>query len=252
MLTARGLSITVADRTLVGDLELEVRRGECWAVLGRNGSGKSSLLLALAGLRRPSAGRVELQERGIGDWPRMELAQRLGIVLQDEPADYWGNALDYVMLGRYPRSRTAYSEDPVLREQALALLEEVDLAAHGIQAYRTLSGGERQRARLAQAFMQDPECLLLDEPLQHLDLKHQLAVMQALARRAAGGRAVLMALHEPAMAARLCDHAVLLYDSGRVLHGRIAEMLTQDNLQLLYQCRLEPASQSDIQVFVPR
>lgn len=252
MLAALGLSIAVADRLLVGDLALEVKCGECWAVLGRNGSGKSSLLLAMAGLRRPTAGRVELQGRPIGDWPRLELAKRLGIVLQDEPADYWGTALDYVMLGNYPRSRTAYSEDPVPRERALALLGELDLAGHAAQPYRTLSGGERQRARLAQAFMQDPECLLLDEPLQHLDLKHQLAVMQALARRAAGGRAVLMALHEPAMAARLCDRAVLLYDSGRVLHGRIAEMLTQDNLQSLYQCRLEPAGQSDTQVFVPR
>jgi iron complex transport system ATP-binding protein len=100
--------------------------------------------------------------------------------------------------------------------------------------------------------MQDPECLLLDEPLQHLDLKHQLGVVQALARRAAGGRAVLMALHEPAMAARACDSAVLLYDSGRVRQGRIAEMLTQDNLELLYQCRLEPAGGPDARIFVPR
>lgn len=134
----------------------------------------------------------------------------------------------------------------------MTLLEEVDLAGRAAQPYRTLSGGERQRARLAQAFMQDPECLLLDEPLQHLDLKHQLDVMRALARRAAGGHAVLMALHEPAMAARLCDRAVLLYDSDRVRQGRITEMLTQDNLELLYQCWLEPAGGPDAQVFVPR
>ena len=252
MLATRSLSIALAGRTLVENLALELNPGECWAVLGRNGSGKSSLLLAMAGLRRPSAGRVELQGRPIDAWPRRELAQRIGILLQDEPADYWGNTLDYVLLGRYPRSRTAYSEDPAAKGEAMALLGEVDLAGHAAQPYRTLSGGERQRARLAQTFMQDPECLLLDEPLQHLDLKHQLDVMRALARRAAGGRAVLMALHEPTMAARLCDRAVLLYDSGRVLHGRITEMLTQDNLELLYQCRLEPAGRPDAQVFVPR
>ena len=252
MLATRSLSIAVAGRTLVEDLALEVESGECWAVLGCNGSGKSSLLLAMAGLRQPSAGRVELRGRPIDAWPRRALAQRLGILLQDEPADYWGSTLDYILLGRYPRSRTAYSEDPAARDEALALLEEVDLAVHAPQPYRTLSGGERQRARLAQVFMQDPECLLLDEPLQHLDLKHQLGVMQALARRAAGGRAVLMALHEPAMAARVCDNAVLLYDSGRVRQGRIAEMLTQDNLEQLYQCRLEPAGGPDARIFVPR
>lgn len=252
MIAARGLSIALADRALIENLDIEIKAGECWAVLGRNGSGKSSLLLAMAGLRRPSAGEVQLRERSIGQWPCRELARTVSIVLQDESADYWGSTLDYVMLGRYPRSGTAYSEDPALRNHARSLLGELDLDAHEAQPYRTLSGGERQRARIAQSLMQDTECLLLDEPLQHLDLKHQLAVMQALARRATAGRAVLMALHEPAMASRLCDHVILLYDSGRALHGRIAEMLTLENLESLYQCRLEPADRSDIQVFVPR
>ena len=252
MIAARGVSIAVTDRTLIENLEIEINAGECWAVLGRNGSGKSSLLLAMAGLRRLSAGDVQLLGRSIHQWARRELAQTVSIVLQDEPPDYWGNTLDYVLLGRFPRSRIAFSEDPALRREALSLLEELDLTEHAAQPYRTLSGGERQRARIAQTFMQNAECLLLDEPLQHLDLKHQLAVMQALTRRAAAGRAVLMSLHEPAMASRLCDHVILLYDSGRARHGRIHEMLTLDNLELLYQCRLEPAGRSDIQVFVPR
>jgi len=252
MLRARGLDIAVAGRTLVGKLDVDVTAGECWAVLGRNGSGKSSLLLALAGLRPPAAGRVELQGRPIGAWPRRGLAQQLAILLQDEPGDYWGSTLDYVQLGRYPRSHAAFSGDAALAAEALALLEEFDLAGHAQQPFRTLSGGERQRARLAQTFMQDTACLLLDEPLQHLDLKHQLTVMQALARRAATGRAVVMALHEPAMAARHCQRAVLLYDWGRVRHGRVDEMLTQDNLEALYQCRLEPAAGPESRIFLPR
>ena len=252
MLAALDLSIAVAGRTLIGGLALQIGRGECWAVLGRNGAGKSSLLLALAGLRRPAAGRVELQGRAIDAWPRLELARNLGILLQDESADYWGCTLDYVLLGRYPRSRAAHGRDPALNAEALALLEEFDLAAHARQAFRTLSGGERQRARLAQVLMQDTECLLLDEPLQHLDLKHQLTAMQALRRRATLGRTLVMAMHEPAMAARHCDRALLLYDSARVRQGRIDEMLTQDHLESLYQCRLEPAGGPGVQVFLPR
>ena len=250
MLAARGLTIAVAARTLISELTFEIPPGECWAVLGRNGAGKSSLLLALAGLRRPAAGHVDLRGRAIDAWPRRELAQQVGILLQDEPADYWGSTLDYVMLGRYPHSRTVYSGDAAPGAQAL--LEELDLAAHAAQPFLTLSGGERQRARLAQALMQDTQCLLLDEPLQHLDLKHQLTVMQALERRAAAGRAAIMALHEPGMAARHCKHALLLYDSARVRHGPIDEMLTQDNLESLYQCRLEPAGGPGSRIFVPR
>jgi iron complex transport system ATP-binding protein len=252
MLAARSVDIGVAGRTLVSGLAIEFAAGDCWAVLGRNGSGKSSLLLALAGLRPPAAGRVELQGRPIDAWSRLELAQRLAILLQDEPGDYWGSTLDYVQLGRYPRSRAALGGDAALASEALALLEEFDLGSHAGQPFRTLSGGERQRARLAQTLMQDTACLLLDEPLQHLDLKHQLTVMQALVRRAAGGRAVVMALHEPAMAARHCERAILLYDSGRVRHGRVDEMLTLDNLEALYQCRLEPATGAESRIFLPR
>ena len=252
MLAAQDLRIAVPGRTLINGLDLLIGGGERWAVLGRNGSGKSSLLLALAGLRRPAAGRVALQGRAIAAWPRLELARNLGILLQDESADYWGSTLDFVLLGRYPRSRTARAADPDLDAEALALLEEFDLAAHAAQAFRSLSGGERQRARLAQALMQDTECLLLDEPLQHLDLKHQLTAMQALSRRAALGRTLVMALHEPAMAARHCDRALLLYDSAPVRHGPIDAMLTQDNLESLYQCRLDPAGGAGVQVFLPR
>ncbi|MBI2962083.1 MAG: ABC transporter ATP-binding protein [Betaproteobacteria bacterium] len=252
MLKASGLSIEVAGRSLIEGLALEVERGQCWALLGRNGTGKTSLLFALAGLRRPHRGVIQIEGRPLADTPRRELALRLGILLQDEPADFWGSTLDYVLLGRFPRSRTAFAPDTDPREQAQRLLVELELAEHLTQPYRTLSGGERQRARIAQLLMQDPDCLLLDEPLQHLDLRHQLTVMQALAARARAGRALLMVLHEPTAAARFCDHALLLYHAGRIPQGPTNELLTQENLESLYQCRIEPVSAPGIQAFIPR
>jgi iron complex transport system ATP-binding protein len=89
--------------------------------------------------------------------------------------------------------------------------------------------------------LQDSGIMLLDEPLQHLDLRHQAIVMGTLAARAAEGKTVLAALHEPGHAARHCAFAVLLYDAGRASLGRSSDMLTQANLEALYQCRLEAA-----------
>ena len=243
MLRAERLEIEVAGRRLADAVSLNVDAGDCCAVLGRNGSGKSSLLAVLAGLRRPSSGAVLLGNRPIETWPRRERARMLGILLQEDTGDYWGTTLEYVQLGRYPHG----GSDDLAR--ARALLAEFDLERRAGQRFRTLSGGERQRARIAQLLAQDPKVLLLDEPLQHLDLAHQACAMATFSRLASEGRAVLMALHEPIMAARHCERSILLYDAGRVVQGPSEIMLTQQSLEALYQCRLESAGSPGL--FVP-
>jgi iron complex transport system ATP-binding protein len=251
MLAASGLALAVPGRTLVAGLDLELAPGQCWAVLGKNGAGKTSLLLALAGLRIPDGGAVALDGAAIGALPRREVARRVGILLQEETESFWGTALEYAALGRLPHGSTPFGADPTAERAARAALAEVDLSGHAAQPYRTLSGGERQRARLAQLLVQSPEVWLLDEPLAHLDLGHQVAVMRLVARLAAGGAAVAMALHEPLWAARVCGHAVLLYDSGRPRQGRTHEVLTQESLEALYGCRLEPAAGAAIPLYLP-
>jgi len=241
MLEAKGLSLSAGGRELVGALELSLAPGQCWALLGRNGAGKTSLIHALAGLRQPQSGTVALDGVPLPAIGRRELARRLAVLLQDEQSDFWGSVLDYVLLGGYPRSGNAWSRDDESLAQAKRWLAELDLADRAAQGYRTLSGGERQRARIAQMLVQDADILLLDEPLQHLDLRHQAIAMGTLAARAAEGKTVLAALHEPGHAARHCGFAVLLYDAGRASLGRSSDMLTQANLEALYRCRLETA-----------
>ena len=241
MLEASGLALSAGGRELVRALDLSLTPGQCWSLLGRNGAGKTSLILALAGLRPPQSGTVSLDGVPLAAIRRNELASRVAVLLQDEDSDFWGSVLDYVMLGRYPRSRSAWGRDEEGAALARRWLAELDLAERSAQGYRTLSGGERQRARIAQVLVQEAQILLLDEPLQHLDLRHQARVMRVLARCSAEGKAVLAALHEPGLAALHCGHAVLLYDAGRASLGRSSDMLTQANLEALYQCRLEAA-----------
>ena len=242
MLETAGLGLSAGNRELIGSLDLTLAPGQFWALLGANGAGKTSLILALAGLRAPRSGKVALEGSPLAAHPRSELARRVAVLLQDEDTDFWGSVFDYVMLGRYPRSRSAWGRDEDGAALARRRLAELDLADRSSQAYRTLSSGERQRARIAQVLLQDADILLLDEPLQHLDLRHQGEVMKILAGCAAAGKMVLAALHEPGHAARHCGFALLLYDAGRVSLGRSRDMLTQANLEALYQCRLEAAA----------
>ena len=238
MLQAEKLTLTVGNRTLLRDLDLTLVPGEVWAVLGCNGSGKTTLLQALAGLSFPTSGRITLADKNIADIPSREFGRELGILLQQEDREFWGTLRDYVQLGRYPHTASPFGFDAADDNAVSAAIAAFDLAALAGQSYMTLSGGERQRARLAQLWAQDPQWLLLDEPLQHLDLRHQLQTVERVRAAAQENhKAVLMVLHDLVFAGR-CDQVLLLYGDGRYQAGPAAELLQPATLEALYGCRV--------------
>ncbi len=237
-LRAEKLTLTVSNRTLVCDLDLTLAPGEVWAVLGCNGSGKTTLLHAMAGLAAPAGGAITLADKNIADIPRREFGRVLGILLQQEDREFWGTLRDYVQLGRYPHTALPFGFDTADDAAVTAAVAAFDLNTLAAQPYLTLSGGERQRARLAQLWAQDPQLLLLDEPLQHLDLRHQLQTIERVCVAAQEKRkAVLMVLHDLAFAGR-CDKVLLLYGDGRYQAGPAAELLQAETLAALYGCRV--------------
>jgi iron complex transport system ATP-binding protein len=182
------------------------------AILGCNGSGKTTL----ACLERPrrAAGQFPWTAT-VGGHPAPRLARRVGMLLQTRRL--LGTVADYVLLG-VSLIRRGMKRISGWRG-CLAAGEYGGLA----RRLATLSGGERQRARIAQLLAQAPLLYCLDEPLQHLDLRHQaqtMALFRDLAR--AAQQAVVMVLHEPWWAARYCSHALLLFDDGAALAGEPA------------------------------
>lgn len=251
MLRAEGLNLSVPGKVLCRDLNIAINPGECWGILGRNGSGKTTLLHALSGLRAPDAGLVSWAGKPLPDYPRRELARQIGVLPQDEGHEFWGTALEYVLLGRYPHSRGFGLTDDD-EEAALAALQQVGMVEMAHRTLITLSGGERQRVRIAMLLAQAPQHYCLDEPLQHLDLGHQVEALRLLQRLAVEeGKAVLMVLHETLWAGRYCDHILMLYDEGRVLAGSAAELMTLKNLEELYQCRLREIETEVGSYFLP-
>jgi iron complex transport system ATP-binding protein len=251
MLSARGLTLAIGGRVLCRELELRVEAGELWAVLGCNGSGKSTLLHALAGLAPAQSGEIAIAGRPLAGYARRELGRTLGILLQREDQDYWGTLADYAMLGRYPHARSWFgraADDEAALARALAAFDLEPLAQ---QSYSTLSGGERQRSRLAQLWAQEPQLMLLDEPLQHLDLRHQLQTMELIRSAVrSGSRAALLVLHDLAFAGR-CDKALLLYGDGRFETGCARALLEPDRLERLYGCRVRGFGEGADAHFIP-
>lgn len=252
MLRAEAVDVCVGDRVLVRALDLVIAKGECWGVLGRNGAGKSTLLHVLAGLKLPDAGRVLIDGEAVSRMSRRQVARRIGLLLQEETRDYWGSARDYAMLGRYPHQRGMFGPGPDDREIVERVLCGMDLDAVANRAYRSLSGGERQRARLAALFSQQPACYLCDEPLQQLDLAHQVAFLDWISRESQQQRsASLMVLHDLVFASRYCDHLLLLFGDGTYIKGSRDDMMTAENLRLLYGFPVEARSIGGERVFLP-
>jgi iron complex transport system ATP-binding protein len=251
-LACKDLTLAVVGRTLCRDLEFAVQPGEVWGVLGPNGGGKTTLLNALAGLAAPSSGGIAADGEPIAAMSPKARARAIGVLPQHEESEFWGTVLDYVLLGRFPHAPAWLGwqrDDEAVAQQAL---QHMGLAEFTGRRYATLSGGERQRVRVAQLLAQAPRYLLLDEPLQHLDLRYQiqlLDLMGTLARRSRHG--VVMVLHDVLWPARVCTHALLLDGAGGARAGTAGEVLTQPHLEALFGCALQPAGVKSGAGFVP-
>jgi iron complex transport system ATP-binding protein len=235
ILEARNLAVSIGPHRVCAKLDLALAAGERLAILGRNGAGKSTLLSTLAGLRASDGGSLQLAGRSYEALGLREAARLRGWLGQDRNDPFASSVLDTVLTGRHPHLGRWSWESANDADIARDALRAMGLAGMETRDVQTLSGGERQRAAIATLLAQQPRLFLLDEPLAHLDLNHQMATLElfgGLAR--AGGAAVVMVLHDPNFALRFCDRALLLFGDGSHAEGAVADVLNEDTLSRLY------------------
>lgn len=255
LLEAGQLAVSIGDHRVCHDLNWRVDAGESCAILGRNGAGKSTLLATLAGLRAQDRGRLSiaghalpLASKGAG---ARAIARVRGYLSQHQIDPFASTVMETVLVGRHPHLGRWDWESAEDRRIAGAALNEVDLGGFAEREVQTLSGGERQRLAVAQLLGQEPQLFLLDEPLTHLDLSHQVAVMELLSRRATAGAAIVAVLHDPGFAARYCRQALLLFGNGEWLAGPTDEVITATNMTRLYGHPLRELCVDGKRWFVP-
>ncbi len=217
------------------DLTLEVPAGACVGIIGPNGAGKTTLLRAVAGLLAPAAGAVEVGGESVGRLTARQRAQRIALVVQRSPLPFEFRAGEVVLMGRAPHLGTLGIERPRDRRRAAWAMARTHCAALAARPVASLSGGEAQRVLLARALAQEPRLLLLDEPTTHLDIQHQIEVLDLIRSLCAEeGLTVLIVLHDLNLAAQYCDRLLLLHRGRLVADGLPAQVITEAHLAATY------------------
>lgn len=230
-----GVTMAYRDRDVLLDVSLRIARGERVAVVGPNGAGKSSLLRVLAGLATPRAGSVRLLDDPLGRLDRQAVARRLAVVPQQATLPFATRVEEVVALGRLPHEDPFRGPRASDRAAVAAAVERVGLAALVGRDARELSLGERQLVLLGLAVAQQAPVLLLDEPTVHLDLRHQVAVMDLLADlNERDGTTVVAVLHDLSLAAHFFPRMVLLAGGRVVADGTPGEVLEDERVRQVF------------------
>lgn len=240
MISVRGVSHAIAGAPILRDIDLDIPRGGVTALIGPNGAGKSTLLGLIARMQPVQAGRISVDGLDVARTPSRALALKLAILRQDPAIATRLTVRDLVGFGRYPRSRGR--PGPADDAAVAAALARFDLDALAGRFLDELSGGQRQRALVAMTFAQETDYILLDEPLNNLDLVFARGLMgelRALADEA--GRTIVVVLHEINYAAAWADHVVGLRAGRVAAAGPPAEIVSAAGLRAVFGAEVEVA-----------
>lgn len=238
MIRIENVSLSHRDMPILRDITLSLEKGGITALVGPNGAGKSSLLSLIARLQPLQTGRILVDDLPVDSTSSRLLAQRLAILRQDGAVASRLTVRELIGFGRFPHHQgRAGAADIAAVEAALAQFELQALAERFVD---TLSGGQRQRVLVAMTFCQGTDYMLLDEPLNNLDMFHARQLMRSLrAIVDERQRTAIVVLHDINQAAAHADRIVALRDGKVVADGTPNTVLTEDNLELVFGYRMQ-------------
>jgi len=235
LLKVKGISFAYNRRQILEEVSFEVKEGEILGILGPNGAGKTTLLRVISGTLVPLKGEVLFGGVNIWEMSPKERAKRVAVLPQSEPPADYLTVKEMVMLGRVPYFSLllgARKEDEERVEKALEMVGMEDFANRKMGQ---LSGGERQKVLIARALAQQPRLLILDEPIVHLDLSHQLEILFLLKKlQEEENLSIICVIHDVNLASYFSDKLLLMKDGRVFAYGEPAEVITQDNLKKVF------------------
>lgn len=234
-LQTQQLYIGYGDTLIVKNLNLRIPTGKITALVGANGSGKSTILKTMARIMKPKAGAVLLDGKAIHSQSTKEVAKQLAILPQNPTAPEGLTVFELVGYGRFPHQKGFGSLTGEDREIIRWAIQVTGLEPFADQPVDQLSGGQRQRAWIAMALAQQTDILFLDEPTTYLDMAHQLEILQLLQHlNEAEKRTIVMVVHDLNHATRYAHHMVAIKAGTVVSEGSPQEVVTRDMLREVF------------------
>jgi len=235
VLAADGVTVAYGDRAIVDDVRFEVRAGERLALVGPNGAGKSTLLRMLTGVQEPMRGSVSLDGAPIRSVDYKTVARTIAVVPELTQLPFAMPVHEVVALGRLPHDPPLAGLRDTDRDAAESAMERVGVGHLRDRDARGLSMGERQLVFVAIALAQAAPILVLDEPTAHLDIRHQVEVMQLLADlNDRDGRTIVAVLHDLALAANFFPRVAVMSNGRIVADGPPAETLDTGHIRAVF------------------
>jgi len=237
MLAIKGISCGYGKRIVLHDVGFEVQKGEFVGVIGPNGSGKTTLMRAINGFLPLTKGAILLEGKGIQRMVRRDLATKVAVVTQAPEGVSPFSVEEFILLGRIPHwgrlQLLETKKDVEVAERAMALTRIDHLRTREM---KELSGGERQLVFVARAIAQEPRLLFLDEPTAHLDIGHQIQIMDLLRQlNRERSLTIVVVLHDLTLAGLYCDRLILLHEGRLHRIGLPMDVLTEEVIEEVYR-----------------
>ncbi|WP_371377879.1 ABC transporter ATP-binding protein [Sporomusa aerivorans] len=250
----RHLDIAYDERLIVKDLNIHIPMGKITVLVGANGSGKSTILKAMARLVKPKGGGVFLDGESIHHKSTREVARQLAILPQNPSSPEGMTVYELVSYGRFSSQTGFGSLTPDDRQIIAWAIEVTGIAAFCELPLNQLSGGQRQRAWIAMALAQQTDILFLDEPTTFLDMAHQLEVLQLLYRlNRKEKRTIVMVVHDLNHAARYADHLIAVRQGKVLQQGAPRQVMTPEVLREIFgvEADIFPDPRTGIPLCIP-
>jgi len=233
MIEVQEVSKSYAGKPVVEKVSLKIRQGSVTSFIGPNGAGKSTLLAMISRLLQKDSGKVLIDGKDISEWKSTDLAKKISILKQSNQINLRLTVRELVSFGRFPYSQGKLKkEDWEKVDEAIAYMDLTDLQHKYLDQ---LSGGQNQRAFIAMVIAQNTEYILLDEPLNNLDMKHSVQIMKVLRRLAEElGKTVIIVIHDINFASCYSDYIVALKDGKIVKEGPTEAIIDNKVLEHIY------------------
>ena len=225
-----------SDVNVIKDISFEIKRGEFLGIIGPNGSGKSTLLRLMSHVLTPQKGSIEFEHNDTRKMRLKEFCRKIAFVSQDTLISFSFSVWEIVLMGRIPHLKRLQFEtknDIKIAENALKLTDSFQFKDKKINQ---LSAGERQRVIIAKALAQEPILLFLDEPTSHLDIGHQIQILDLLKRlNKQADLTIVIVLHDLNLASEYCNRLILLNEGEIFKEGTPHDVLTYQNIEAVYK-----------------